>query len=80
MLLHAAAPSQDFLQASSFDIRFDDADRNFSPEPASHAVFTDLPAHVNFTPAGPAGATERYNEYLETRPYFNSKVTFYARM
>ena len=77
MLLHAAAPSQDFLQASSFDIRFDDVDRNFSPEPASHAVFTDLPAHVNFTPAG---ATERYNEYLETRPYFNSKVTFYARM
>ena len=50
MLLHAAASSQDFLHASSSDTCFDDVDKYFSPEPASHALFVDLPAHANFPP------------------------------
>ena len=52
MLLHAAASSQDFLHASSSDTCFDDAPRYISPAPASHALFLDIPAHVNFPPAG----------------------------
>ena len=52
MLLHAAASSQDFLHASMFDTFFDDVDRYFSPERASHALFANLVAHVNFPPAG----------------------------
>ena len=54
MLWHAATSSQDFLHASSpgsSDTCFDDAPRYFSPEPASHALFLDIPAHVNFAPA-----------------------------
>ena len=50
MLLHAAASSQDLLHASSSDTSFDDVDRYFSPEPASHALFLDLPSQMNFPP------------------------------
>ena len=50
MLRHAAASSQDFLHAFSSDTCFDDAPRYFSPEPASHALFLDIPAHVDFPP------------------------------
>ena len=57
MLLHAAASSQDLLHASSSDTFFDDAPRYISPEPASHALFLDIPAHVNFPPAGAMRAT-----------------------